>query len=98
MNISGEESKSGVLLDELPALLAVIETCDNLCLRGLMAIPEKNAAQASFNQMQNLFIALKKDYPTIDTLSMGMSADMQLAINAGSTMVRIGSAIFGTRN
>ena len=98
VNISGEESKSGVLLDELPALLAVIETCDNLCLRGLMAIPEKNAAQASFNQMQNLFIALKKDYPTIDTLSMGMSADMQLAINAGSTMVRIGSAIFGTRN
>jgi len=98
VNISGEESKSGVLLAELPTLLAVIETCDNLCLRGLMAIPEKNAAQTSFNQMQNLFIALKKDYPTIDTLSMGMSADMQLAINAGSTMVRIGSAIFGTRN
>ncbi len=98
VNISGEESKSGVLLDELPALLKVIETCDNLCLRGLMAIPEKNASQASFTQMQNLFIALKKKYPTIDTLSMGMSADMQLAINAGSTMVRIGSAIFGTRN
>ena len=98
MNISGEESKSGVLLDELPALLAVIETCDNLCLRGLMAIPEKNASQASFKQMQSLFIALQKNYPTIDTLSMGMSADMQLAINAGSTIVRIGSAIFGSRN
>ena len=98
VNISGEESKSGVLLDELPALLAVIETCDNLCLRGLMAIPEKNASQASFKQMQSLFIALQKNYPTIDTLSMGMSADMQLAINAGSTIVRIGSAIFGSRN
>jgi pyridoxal phosphate enzyme (YggS family) len=98
VNISGELSKSGVLPQELPALLAVIETCDNLCLRGLMAIPEKNASQASFIEMQNLFLALKKQYPTMDTLSMGMSADLQLAINAGSTLVRIGSAIFGARS
>ena len=98
VNISGELSKSGVLPAELPALLAVIETCDNLCLRGLMAIPEKNAPQASFNEMQKLYTTLKKNYPSIDTLSMGMSADLQLAINAGSTMVRIGSAIFGARS
>ncbi|MFT5635923.1 MAG: pyridoxal phosphate enzyme (YggS family) [Cognaticolwellia sp.] len=98
VNISRELSKSGVLLQELPALLAVIETCDNLCLRGLMAIPEKNASQASFLQMQTLFIELKKHYPTMDTLSMGMSGDLQLAINAGSTLVRIGSAIFGARS
>ena len=98
MNISGELSKSGVLPAELPALLAVIETCDNLCLRGLMAIPEKNAPQASFNEMQKLYTTLKKNYPSIDTLSMGMSADLQLAINAGSTLVRIGSAIFGARS
>ena len=98
VNISGELSKSGVLPQELAALLAVIETCDNLCLRGLMAIPEKNAAKASFIQMQKLFIELKAQYPTIDTLSMGMSADLQLAINAGSTLVRIGSAIFGARS
>ena len=97
VNISGEESKSGVLVDELPELLNTIADCDNLCLRGLMAIPEKNASQTSFTTMQNLFITLQKKYPSIDTLSMGMSADMQLAINAGSTMVRIGSAIFGAR-
>lgn len=98
VNISGELSKSGVLPQELPELLAVIETCDNLCLRGLMAIPEKNASQASFIEMQNLFLKLKKQYPSMDTLSMGMSADLQLAINAGSTMVRVGSAIFGARS
>ncbi|MBA6223993.1 YggS family pyridoxal phosphate-dependent enzyme [Colwellia sp. MB02u-18] len=98
VNISGELSKAGVLPEALPELLAVIETCDNLCLRGLMAIPEKNAAQASFVKMQNLFIELKQQYPTMDTLSMGMSADLQLAINAGSTLVRIGSAIFGARS
>ncbi len=97
VNISGEISKSGVLPQELPALLDVVETCDNLCLRGLMAIPEKNASQASFKQMQKLFLELQKKYPSIDTLSMGMSADLQLAINAGSTLVRIGSAIFGAR-
>ena len=98
VNISGELSKSGVLPQELSALLAVIETCENLSLRGLMAIPEKNASQASFVEMQNLFLKLQKQYPSMDTLSMGMSADMQLAINAGSTLVRIGSAIFGARS
>ncbi len=97
VNISGEESKSGVLVAELPNLLAEISQYQNLCIRGLMAIPEKNATQASFNDMQNLFKSLQKQYPSMDTLSMGMSADMQLAINAGSTIVRIGSAIFGAR-
>lgn len=97
VNISGEISKSGVLPHELPALLEFIETCEHLCLRGLMAIPEKNASQASFMQMQQLFLTHKVQYPTMDTLSMGMSGDLQLAINAGSTLVRIGSAIFGAR-
>jgi pyridoxal phosphate enzyme (YggS family) len=97
VNISGEESKSGVLIDELPALLNTLAEYENLCIRGLMAIPEKNASQMSFISMQNLFITLQKQYPSMDTLSMGMSADMPLAISAGSTMVRIGSAIFGVR-
>ncbi len=97
VNISGEESKSGVFIDELPSLLTTVNDCENLCLRGLMAIPEKNASQASFIKMQKLFESLQKQYPTMDTLSMGMSADLQLAINAGSTLVRIGSAIFGAR-
>ncbi|SEL67338.1 hypothetical protein SAMN05216262_11722 [Colwellia chukchiensis] len=97
VNISGEESKAGVSPTELPALLAEIADCQQLTIRGLMAIPEKNAPQASFMQMQALFTTLKKQYPSMDTLSMGMSADMQLAINAGATIVRIGSAIFGAR-
>ena len=97
MNISAEESKSGVFIHQLPSLLATVNDCENLCLRGLMAIPEKNASQASFIKMQKLFENLQKQYPTMDTLSMGMSADLQLAINAGSTLVRIGSAIFGAR-
>lgn len=97
VNISGESAKSGVLLSELPALVDYISGCDNLCLRGLMAIPEKNAPQASFNAMQKLFIELKAQHTTVDTLSMGMSGDLQLAINAGSTVVRIGTAIFGQR-
>lgn len=98
VNISGEISKSGVLPHELPVLLEFIESCENLCLRGLMAIPEKNASETSFTQMQELFLTLKSKYPTMDTLSMGMSGDLQLAINAGSTLVRIGSAIFGARD
>ena len=97
VNISGEESKSGVFIDQLPSLLTAVNDCDNLCLRGLMALPEKNASPASFIKMQKLFESLKQQYPTMDTLSMGMSADLQLAINAGSTLVRIGSAIFGAR-
>ena len=74
-----------------------LKSLHSLSIRGLMAIPEKNATQASFNDMQNLFKSLQKQYPSMDTLSMGMSADMQLDINAGSTIVRIGSAIFGAR-
>ncbi len=97
VNISDEGSKSGISIKQLPALANTISQCPHLILRGLMAIPEKNAAQASFVKMKNLFEQLKKTYPTIDTLSMGMSGDMQLAITAGSTMVRVGSAIFGAR-
>ncbi|MGB1262362.1 MAG: YggS family pyridoxal phosphate-dependent enzyme [Cognaticolwellia sp.] len=98
VNISGEISKSGVLPEALPALLAELKSCNNLSVRGLMAIPEKNAPQASFDQMQHLFNSLKKHHPSMDTLSMGMSADLPLAIQAGATMVRVGSAIFGARN
>lgn len=97
VNISGEESKSGVLIAELPSLLNEVSQYQNLTIRGLMAIPEKNAPDASFTAMQTLFKRLQKQYPSLDTLSMGMSADLQPAINAGSTIVRIGSAIFGAR-
>ena len=62
-----------------------------------MAIPEKNASLLSFEKMQKLYSNLQAEHPTIDTLSMGMSGDLTQAIAAGSTMVRVGSAIFGAR-
>lgn len=97
VNISGEESKSGVTIDELNDLVNVIQECEHLILRGLMAIPEKDASTQSFEKMQQLFNELKKSHPSVDTLSMGMSGDLSTAISAGSTMVRVGSAIFGAR-
>ncbi|NMP31085.1 YggS family pyridoxal phosphate-dependent enzyme [Thalassotalea sp. M1531] len=98
VNISEEEAKSGVNLSELPQLAQYVSNCEHLKLRGLMAIPQKNAPISVFNQMNQLFTDLKKQYSTIDTLSMGMSNDLEPAIAAGSTMVRIGTAIFGQRS
>lgn len=98
INISNENNKSGVLTNDLPELANYVNNCDNLVLRGLMAIPEKNAPIARFNEMKTLFDSLKQTYPTLDTLSMGMSGDMNQAIMSGSTMVRVGTAIFGSRN
>ncbi len=102
VNISGEHSKSGALLEDLPELAEYINSCDNLCLRGLMAIGAKtddnDITRNSFKQMQTLFNQLQHQYPSVDTLSMGMSGDLAVAIECGSTMVRVGSAIFGSRN
>jgi PLP dependent protein len=97
VNISGEESKSGIAMEDLEQLVAFVNSCEHLTLRGLMAIPEKNASLNSFEKMQQLFIDLKKEHIGIDTLSMGMSGDLTDAIAKGSTMVRVGSAIFGAR-
>jgi len=97
VNISEESSKSGIMVDEVFSLAEVVDNCDKLTLRGLMAIPEKNAGEASYEKMQHLFKNLQAQYPTVDTLSMGMSNDLELAITHGSTMVRIGTAIFGER-
>ncbi|MBA6364516.1 YggS family pyridoxal phosphate-dependent enzyme [Colwellia sp. BRX8-8] len=97
VNISGEESKSGIAVKDIKALVDCIEHCPHLTLRGLMAIPEKNASEQSFEKMQQLYTQLKKEHPSMDTLSMGMSGDLSDAIAKGSTMVRVGSAIFGAR-
>lgn len=97
INISNENNKSGVLTIDLPELAQYVNNCDNLVLRGLMAIPEKNASAMSFDEMKQIFSTLKTTYPHIDTLSMGMSGDMEQAIISGSTMVRVGTAIFGAR-
>lgn len=102
INISDEQSKSGVALRELPTLAAAIATMPRLSLRGLMVIPAVQSNDsyplAVFRQMSEAFAKLKLTYPQIDTLSMGMTDDMPAAIAAGSTMVRIGTAIFGARN
>ena len=97
VNVSNEASKSGVSIDDLPALVEYVAQCKNLTLKGLMAIPEKNAAIESYQKMQQLFLQLKASHSTVDTLSMGMSNDLETAIHYGSTMVRVGSAIFGKR-
>lgn len=98
VNISDEASKSGATLAELPALIETIKQCQNLVLRGFMAIPEKGNPSLSFEKMDQIFTQYQAQIPTIDTLSMGMSGDMELAIANGSTMVRIGTAIFGARH
>ncbi len=101
VNISQEASKSGVKPEEVTDLVKQIVALPNLNLRGLMAIPEiendYDKQLKVFTKMQQLLHSLQKNYPFMDTLSMGMSGDMPAAINAGSTMVRIGTAIFGAR-
>ncbi|MDU2937727.1 MAG: YggS family pyridoxal phosphate-dependent enzyme [Enterobacteriaceae bacterium] len=102
VNISDEESKSGVSLAEIDALADAIVELRGVTLRGLMAIPAPESDYvrqfAVAGQMAVAFTRLKTRYPTVDTLSLGMSDDMDAAIAAGSTMVRIGTAIFGARD
>jgi pyridoxal phosphate enzyme (YggS family) len=102
INISGESSKSGVALSELDSMVDLITGLPNLRLRGLMAIPapqENYAAQcAVYEPLRQAFLALSKSDSMIDTLSIGMSGDLSAAIDSGSTMVRVGTAIFGARD
>lgn len=102
VNISGEASKSGVAPAELPALAQAVAALPRLTLRGLMAIPEPAADEAAQRQplraLRLLSEQLRADGLAPDTLSMGMSADLAAAIAEGSTMVRIGTAIFGKRD
>ncbi|MCL1126542.1 YggS family pyridoxal phosphate-dependent enzyme [Shewanella surugensis] len=101
VNISAEDTKSGVLQNEVITLAKHIDGLNNIQLRGLMAIPSANVGEAQarleLSQLQALFIKLKVIYPQVDTLSVGMSQDLEFAVEYGSTMVRIGSAIFGAR-
>ncbi|MBA2816254.1 YggS family pyridoxal phosphate-dependent enzyme [Candidatus Pantoea persica] len=102
VNISDENSKSGIMLEALPELAQQITALPQLRLRGLMAIPAPESDYqrqlAVCQQMADAFQWLKQHYPDVDTLSLGMSDDMEAAIAAGSTMVRIGTAIFGARD
>lgn len=96
VNVSAEETKSGVALPEVSALASAISALPRLKLRGLMAIPEPGADRAQYRSVKKAFDQLKTQF-ALDTLSMGMSDDLELAIAEGSTMVRVGTAIFGQR-
>ena len=102
VNVSNDERKSGASLENADKLAQLISKSNNLCFRGLMALPKAHAdAQETtndFKKMQQLYITLQQKYPQCDTLSMGMSGDLELAIAQGATMLRIGSDFFGPRN
>ncbi|TNV21032.1 YggS family pyridoxal phosphate-dependent enzyme [Buttiauxella sp. B2] len=102
INISDEQSKSGIALSELETLASDVAALPGLVLRGLMAIPapepDYEHQLAVCQKMAAAFELLKNRYATVDTLSLGMTDDMDAAIAAGSTMVRIGTAIFGARD
>lgn len=104
VNINSEESKSGLLANEVEEVAHAVAKLPNLKLRGLMAIPKKNQSdseqRASFKAVAQLLSKLKNgstQLATLDTLSMGMSADLEAAITEGATIVRVGTAIFGPR-
>ena len=103
VNISGEASKSGCTPDELPGLACAVAALDNIRLRGLMVIPQPvdgfEAQRVAFRQTRTLLEQVNRLLPVaMDTLSMGMSDDMEAAIAEGATWVRIGTAIFGRRD
>lgn len=102
VNVDGGATKSGVTPDDALDLARAVAALPRLQLRGLMCIPELapdfEAACAVFARARALFDALNAQGLALDTLSMGMSADLEAAIHSGSTMVRVGSAIFGARD
>lgn len=100
VNIDGQDSKDGCLPTEVPELVKQISQLDRICLRGLMVIPKPDN-RAAFRDAKALFDTIRPYHaqPDVwDTLSMGMSGDLEQAIAAGSTMVRVGTALFGTRD
>jgi len=101
INVSGEASKGGVAPAELPTLAEAVSKLPGLRLRGLMAIPAPSpdvlAQRAAFRQVREQFDALRARGYALDTLSMGMSGDLEAAILEGATIVRVGTALFGER-
>jgi hypothetical protein len=101
VNVSGEASKAGVLPEQAPALAEAVARLPRLALRGLMTVPAPSAdparQRAQFAVLRELFEHLRAGGLPLDTLSMGMSDDLEAAIAEGATIVRVGSAIFGRR-
>jgi pyridoxal phosphate enzyme (YggS family) len=101
VNLAGEASKGGVAAIDAPALAAAVAALPRLTLRGLMSIPEPDAdpeqQRRAFRQLRELLENLNATGAGLDTLSMGMSADLEAAIAEGATIVRVGTALFGAR-
>jgi pyridoxal phosphate enzyme (YggS family) len=102
VNVSGEASKAGVNPAEAAEVAHTIATLPQLRLRGLMSIPEPaetiEAQRVPHRQLRELFEQLRSSGLALDTLSMGMSSDLEAAVLEGATMVRVGTAIFGARD
>lgn len=100
-NISGEASKSGANLVDADALIDAVALLPNLRLRGVMGMPEPGIGEAAtreqYHALDGVFERAKAKYESVDTLSIGMSDDLEIAIACGSTMVRVGTALFGAR-
>ncbi len=101
LHVGGEDNKSGISADEVPVVAAAIAEMPRLRLRGLMTIPPASDDPAEqrrwFAEARAVYEQLRAQQPTVDTLSMGMSGDLEAAIAEGSTMIRVGSALFGAR-
>ena len=101
VNVSAEASKGGVMPAGLPELAAAVARLPRLRLRGLMAIPKPTqdvaAQREAFRKVRHLFESLRDNGLALDTLSMGMSGDLEAAVAEGATIVRVGTAIFGNR-
>jgi len=94
INIDQEQSKSGLLLNNVNEIISEVNDLPNISLRGFMCIPNPKNSANSFSEMANLI----SKYPFLDSLSMGMSSDLELAIERGATLVRVGTDIFGQRS
>lgn len=101
VNVSGEATKSGVAPAQAAALADGVAALPQLVLRGLMTVPEPDpdpqVQHARFRSLRGLFERLRATHPRMDTLSMGMSGDLEAAVAEGATLVRVGTAIFGAR-
>lgn len=101
VNVDGEASKSGCAPEQALPLARAVAMAPNLRLRGVMGIgapfPELERRRASFRRLHDIFVQMRGEFPEIDTLSMGMSEDFELAVAEGATMVRIGTSLFGPR-
>lgn len=102
VNLDGEASKAGIPESEIQELALACSVLPGVKVRGLMAIPAPrnnfNDQREVFARLRNALSSLKNELPELDTLSMGMSADMEAAVAEGATIVRVGTAIFGARD